>query len=88
MAVRIITQGKTMLLPLTIWLAGVQARLDDMMIRADTGEAKAGKLPVWAMILIGVGVVICLCFICMFLVPMLLGPSIGNVFSNIIEEME
>jgi hypothetical protein len=50
------------------------------------------KLPVWAIILIVIGglLVLCLIVACLlfFLVPVLFGPAIGNVFSNVVEEME
>lgn len=50
---------------------------------------EGGGFPRWLLILIivvVVGVVGLCCII--FLVPLLLGPSIGNVFSNIVEDLE
>jgi hypothetical protein len=50
------------------------------------------KLPTWAIILIVIGGLIVLCVIvgCLlsFFAPLLFGPAIGNVFSNVIDEME
>lgn len=46
------------------------------------------KFPVWAIILIAAVVVLCLIPVCIFLILILLGPSIGNVFSGIVEELE
>ncbi len=53
------------------------------------------KLPAWAIILIVIGGLIMLCIIvgCVLsifapAVLALMGPSIGNVFSNVIDEME
>lgn len=48
-------------------------------------QPQKSGLPVWVVILIVVGVVICLVAVCIFLVLLLLGPSIGSVFSNMIE---
>jgi hypothetical protein len=41
------------------------------------------KLPVWAIVLIILGVLLLCTCICLLVAPMILGPSIGNVFSNI-----
>jgi hypothetical protein len=69
-----------------------------VMVRLDEGEVGAAspvptggrKLPAWAIILIVVvGVAACAGLTCL-LIPFILalmGPSIGNVFSNIIEEL-
>jgi hypothetical protein len=53
------------------------------------------KLPTWAIILIVIGGLIVLCVIVGCLLSIfapavlaLMGPSVGNVFSNVIEDME
>lgn len=46
------------------------------------------KFPVWAIILIAGAVIMCLTPICVIMILLLLGPSIGNIFSGIIDEME
>jgi hypothetical protein len=93
MTTRLLTQGRLLLLPLTIRLAALQARLDDLMLHAEElpeGEGeKKGGFPTWAIIVIIVAVVLlCLLPICVIVILTLLGPSIGTVFSNIIEEIE
>ncbi len=94
MTIRLLTQSRLLLLPLTVRLAALQTRLDDLMLHAEelpegAGEKKGG-LPTWAIIVIIVVAVLCLGSICLMLfapvVLALLGPAIGNVFSNIIEE--
>jgi hypothetical protein len=69
-----------------------------VMVRLDEGEVGATspsptgerKLPAWAIILIVlVGILVCVGITCL-LIPVILalmGPSIGNVFSNIIEDL-
>ena len=53
------------------------------------GGSEGGGFPRWAIILIVVVVGLILLACCsIFLLPLLFGPSIGNVFSNIIEELE
>jgi hypothetical protein len=74
----------------------LQASLDRLLLPAEVGpggvplEEKKG-LPWWAILLIVLGVLVILCLCLMFLVPFiltLLGPSIGNVFDEIITELE
>jgi uncharacterized protein YqhQ len=96
MTIRLLTQGRLLLLPLTVRLAALQTRLDDLMLRAEElpegEEKKKGGLPTWAIVVIIVAVLLCLGAICLIvLVPVILamlGPSIGNVFSNVIEDIE
>jgi hypothetical protein len=48
------------------------------------GEAKS-KFPTWAIVLIVLGVVVlCVLPVCVIVILALLGPAIGNVFSNIL----
>jgi hypothetical protein len=70
----------------------VMLRLADASM---TPSEEKKKLPTWAIILIVIGGLIVLCIIvgCLLSIfaPMvlaLMGPSVGNVFSNIIDEME
>lgn len=52
------------------------------------GEEKKG-LPTWAIVLIVVAVVVlCVLPICVIVALALAGPAVGNVFSNVIEELE
>jgi hypothetical protein len=50
-------------------------------------EAKGGSIPTWAIILIVVVVVLCVLPICVIALLALLGPAIGNVFSNIVDSI-
>jgi hypothetical protein len=55
---------------------------------APIGEKKG--LPAWAIILIVIGAVLaafCLIVVCVIIVLALLGPAVGNTFSNIILEI-
>jgi len=84
-------------------LGALQASLDELLMPGEgmSEEAPAGErkgLPTWAIVLIIVGGVLLLCFLAfcvIFVLPLLgitgltlMGPGIGNVFSNIIEELE
>ena len=61
--------------------------LAEQMAIDESAEKK--KLPTWAIILIVVGgLVLCVIPACVILILMVMGPAIGNVFSNIIEEMD
>jgi hypothetical protein len=69
----------------------LMTRLDEGEVGATSPTPTGGrKLPAWAIILIVVvGVAACVGLACL-LIPVILtlmGPSIGNVFSNIIEEL-
>lgn len=89
MGLRLLAQAQIAVAPLTAYLRALQARLDGLLpAEAMPGEAprRGGGLPVWAIVLIVVGVVLCaipLCFVIVIAVLTLLGPAIGNVFSNI-----
>ena len=79
-------KGFVMLSWLTLYLRTYLAPLMLTLAEAEP-EAKGGGLPVWAIVLIVVLVVLCLIPVCVIVVLALLGPSIGNVFSNIVEEI-
>ena len=89
MSLWILTYGKTMLAPFAGRWQALQAWLDGLLIPAEVepeGEKKSG-LPTWAIIAIVVVAIVCLLAICVFFVlPLILGPAISNVYSNIIEE--
>jgi hypothetical protein len=65
--------------------------VEEIMYESTPVQAPAKKkLPVWAIILIILGVLLLCTCLCVLLFPAILammGPSIGNVFSNIIEQM-
>lgn len=56
---------------------------------AAPGQPPAARsgLPVWAIVLIVVVALLCLIPICIIVILTLLGPAIGTVFSNIIENL-
>ncbi len=60
--------------------------LADEMSPGGPEEEKKG-FPVWAIILIVVAVIFCCAPIVVIAILTLLGPAIGNVFSNIIMEL-
>ncbi|MBN1312589.1 MAG: pilus assembly protein [Anaerolineae bacterium] len=47
-------------------------------------QPKKDGFPVWAIVLIVLGVLLCAIPFCVIIILTLLGPSIGNVFSDII----
>jgi len=51
-------------------------------------EKKSNTTLIIIIIVVVVLIVLCCCCVLALLVPSLLGPSVGNVFSNIIEELE
>jgi hypothetical protein len=72
------------------WQA-LQAKADGLLVKAEEGQksedgVKKG-LSIGVMIVIGAGALLCLVPICIIIVLTLMGPSIGTVFSNIIENL-
>ncbi len=61
--------------------------LADEMSPGGPEEEKKKGLPIWAIILIVVAVIFCCAPIVVIAILTLLGPAIGNVFSNIIMEL-
>jgi hypothetical protein len=70
----------------------LQDRVDNLLVRAEGMPPQAGQpssdssMPVWLMIVLGVAVVICMipvCAVVVIAILTLLGPAIGNVFSNV-----
>jgi len=52
-------------------------------------EKKSNKTLIIIIVVVVVLILLCCCCVLgLWLVPSLLGPSVGNVFSNIIEELE
>jgi hypothetical protein len=66
----------------------LQSRLDMLLVDESPpgipGEEEKKKLPVWAIILIIVAVLVCCAPIAVIAILNILGPTIGNVFSNVI----
>jgi hypothetical protein len=89
MSLWILTHGRTMLAPFAGHWAALQARLDGLLlsVEAEPGEEKKGGLPTWAIILIAVVIVLCVLPVCVIVILTLLGPTIGNVFSNITDQL-
>jgi hypothetical protein len=79
-------------------LDALQASLDRLLIPAEGMPAEAPAegekkgLPTWAIILIIVGgvlLVLCCVVACIvFVLPQVFGPAIGNVFDNVINQMQ
>jgi hypothetical protein len=95
MSLWILTHGRTMLAPFAGHWAALQARLDGLLLAAEApvetddepGEEKKGGLPTWAILLIAVVIVLCVLPVCVIVILTLLGPTIGNVFSNITDQL-
>lgn len=86
MTANLLVYGQMLRSTLAVTANQLQNSLDGLL-KAENVPAEqpqGGGLPVWAIVLIVIGVVICLLPVCIFLVLLLLGPAIGNVFSNII----
>jgi len=87
--------GGAVLAPLAGYFARLHAQANGWLSRAQTmpesmpEQQKSGGFPTWAIVLI-VGAVLVLCVLpfCVIAILTLLGPAIGNVFSNIIENMQ
>jgi hypothetical protein len=62
-----------------------QAALDDMMLPAEAEGEKKSNTALIIGIVVAVVVVLCLLPMCVILILALLGPAVGNVFSNIVE---
>jgi len=61
---------------------------EDYNAASPAGESKS--VSPWVVIAIIIGVMVCCCIIIFVMITVasaLLGPSVGNVFSNIIEEI-
>ena len=86
----LIAQGQLLAAPLAGHISDVQRWMDSLLVRAEgapPGTQPKSGLPIWAIILIVV-VAAPLCLIlasvCVIAILTLLGPAIGNVFSNIV----
>ena len=96
MTTKLIEYGQFIATPLIIRLRLLQARIDKLLIsEAEVvevpGEEQRREFPVWAIILIVIIAVPCLLLLCAVVVIAiltLLGPSIGDVFSGVIEDLE
>ncbi|MBN1426787.1 MAG: hypothetical protein JXB07_00285 [Anaerolineae bacterium] len=90
MTAYLLTYGQILKTRLVITANHLQDRIDGVLKVEEVPDSqpKKGGLPVWAIILIIVGVVLCLCPVVIFVVLALMGPQIGNVLSDIIVELE
>ncbi len=88
MVSNLITQGQLLAAPLAGRINDVQRWMDSLLVRAEgvppDTQPKSGGFPAWAVILIVVVLVLCLLPVCIIAILTLLGPAIGNVFSNIV----
>ncbi len=67
----------------------LQNRIDGLL-RAENipvDQPQKSGFPVWVIVLIVVGVVICLLPVCIIAILTLMGPAIGNVFSGIVRDI-
>ena len=84
----LITQGQLLAAPLAGHISDIQRWLDNLLVPAEgappSAQQKSSGLPVWAIILIVVVVLLCILPFCIITILTLLGPAIGNVFSNIV----
>jgi hypothetical protein len=69
----------------TARLQAWQAALDDMLVPAEAEGEKKSNTTLIIGIVVAVVVVLCLLPMCVILILALLGPAVGNVFSNIVE---
>ena len=72
-------------------MRAISLRTDSLLVRAEgvppDAQPKSGGFPVWAIVLIVVLVLVCLLPVCVIAILTLLGPAIGNVFSNIVTDL-
>jgi Flp pilus assembly pilin Flp len=89
MTAYLLTYGQLLKTRLATATDQLQSRLDGLLKAEGISEEQPKKegLPTWAIILIVVGVIGCLLLLCpivIIAILTLMGPSIGNVFSEII----
>jgi hypothetical protein len=89
MTVSLLVYGQMLKTTLAVTANQLQSHIDGLLKAENVppGQSQQSGLPVWAIVLIVVGVAICLiplCAVIVIAVLTLMGPSIGNVFSNII----
>jgi hypothetical protein len=76
---------------MSLWMQATQVYLDSMLLRADTSPGEGGKQDhtLWWVLGIGGAVLVCLCVVPFLVICILtlLGPAIGNVFSNIVNDI-
>jgi phage shock protein PspC (stress-responsive transcriptional regulator) len=88
MTANLLVYGQMLRTTLAATTGQLQNRIDGLL-KAEgvpAGQSQQSGLPVWAIVLIVVGVVICLialCVVAVFAVLFLMTPSVGNVFSSI-----
>ena len=74
---------------LAVTINRLQSHIDGLLRAEDVPEDQPQQsgFPVWAIVLVAAGVLICLlplCAVVVIAILTLLGPSIGNVFSNVV----
>lgn len=86
---RLLGYGLNLLSPFFVHLQYQLGTLlaDEIPVGAPEEEGEKKKLPVWAIILIIVAVLLCCAPIAVIAILALLGPTIGNVFSNVIMDL-
>ncbi len=84
MGTYLLTASQSVAAFLPAWAARLQRSLDSAMTRAEGASTGSGA-GVSILIIVGVIAVLVLCLfpICIIAILTLLGPAIGNVFSNI-----
>lgn len=90
MITTLIVAGRAVSVPFASVVARLQARLDLLLVPAETAEPgqKSEGFPTWVIVLIAaVVLLLCVLPICIITILTLLGPAIGNVFSNIITDL-
>lgn len=84
---RLLGYGLNLLSPFFVHL---QSQLDTLLVdEAPPGAPEEEKkgLPVWAIILIVVAVILCCAPVAVIAILTLLGPTIGDIFSNVIMDL-
>lgn len=89
MTTQLLAYGQVLKTTLAVTTNQLQSHLDGLLKVEDVpvDQPQKSGFPVWVIVLIVIGVVVCLLPICIIALLTLLGPSIGNVFSNIIDSI-
>jgi ABC-type Fe3+ transport system permease subunit len=84
-------ESNIMITSLALWMQATQTHLDSMLLRADASPGESGKQDQTLLWVLGIGgaVLLCLCVVPVLIICVLtlLGPAIGNVFSNIVNDI-
>ncbi len=88
MTANLMVYGQMLRTTLAVTAGQLQNRSDGLLKAENIPAAqpeKSSGLPVWAIVIIVIVAILCLLPICIIAILTLLGPTIGNVFSNIID---